>query len=127
MDFLSAFDAVFRKAASNGLALKMTELCRLAANEPSPRFYVSTKTALCRYKRYKEGRCVIHNTEMRKMYAEIFTRYEKLMEICGGSVFSSVLMERVLQESAPSFYLTPKSAVQFYYTAMAHKREGRHR
>lgn len=56
------------------------------------------------------------------MYAEIFARYEKLMEASGGMVYQYRMMELVLNQTAPSFYLSEESAPVFYYKAMRKKR-----
>jgi hypothetical protein len=56
------------------------------------------------------------------MFAEIFVRYENLMEQSAGSIYQYAAMELVLSQPAPSYYLADGSAVVFYYTARKKKR-----
>lgn len=56
------------------------------------------------------------------MYAEIFARVEKIIEVSRGFMPRYAAMEIVLSQEAPSFYLNDTSAVLFYYNALKKKR-----
>jgi hypothetical protein len=57
------------------------------------------------------------------MYAEIFARVEKLIELSNGIMPRYAAMEIVLSQQAPCFYLNDTSAWLFYYNALKHKRQ----
>lgn len=56
------------------------------------------------------------------MFAEIFTRFEYIMNLSGGTMYQYTAMEIVLNQEAPCFYLNDTSAVLFYYKARKNKR-----
>jgi len=59
------------------------------------------------------------------MYAEIFARYENAMEKVSDANkrrLSKVIMGKVLEQPAPSFYYNNISAAPLYYRFMAEKR-----
>ncbi|MBQ6724032.1 MAG: hypothetical protein IJQ84_05920 [Paludibacteraceae bacterium] len=56
------------------------------------------------------------------MYLSIFAKYDALIN-GGTSDFKYAVMQDVLEQPAPSFYLNPSSAVVFYYRAMAQHRK----
>lgn len=122
-DFIRKFDDVLRVSTQQGVAFKTTELCKLVAGQPAPRFYVTAKVALYQYNMYKSGRSILRRVEKRKMYAEIFSRFEKIMQISGGNICKVSAMEMVVKQEAPCFYLTDSSAISIYYKAMNKKRQ----
>lgn len=70
------------------------------------------------YSQYQKGLSKIHSDSKRRMYAEIFARYEHLMNIAkasGQRAFKTDIMTRVLEQEAPSFYYEPGVAPQMYY------------
>lgn len=87
------------------------------AKIPAPCFYVSLETAFYQYRLYKQGKSNIRDEERRKMFAEIFVRFENLMSQTAGSMYMYAAMDEVLRQPAPSFYLTDGSAIVFYYNA----------
>lgn len=108
-----------------GLRLSTAELCRLAASRPAPRFYVTVREAVLLYKKYKNGTCCIRHEERKKMYSEIFARYENAMEKVSEANrrrLSKVIMGKILEQPAPSFYYNPISAAPLYYRFMSDKR-----
>jgi hypothetical protein len=121
-DFLNSFDAVVRELRSQNVVFKTTDICKIVAKVSAPCFYVSLETALNQYWLYKRGKSNIRDEERRKMFAEIFVRYENLMEQSAGSIYQYAAMELVLSQPAPSYYLADGSAVVFYYTARKKKR-----
>lgn len=124
-DFLNAFEACRLQAKRAGLQLNTIELCKMAALQPAPRFYLEAKRAMKMYNLYKSGECCIRHEEKRKMFAEIFARYEKAMESVSENNkhrLSKTIMEKVLQQQAPSFYYDEDSAVKMYYRIMSDRR-----
>ena len=92
---------------------------------PAPRFYVDAPTAIKQYNLYKKGHSRIHNVAKRKMYAEIFSRFEQAANArlsSGQYILKYDIMEKVLEQEAPSFYYEDDSALITYYNALAKKR-----
>lgn len=56
------------------------------------------------------------------MYLDIFERYQTLYRQQKGLDFKYSVMQDVLEQSAPSFYINPTAALAFYYRAMATRR-----
>lgn len=121
-DFLSAYDETLRKYQRLGVPIDTRNLCKVVANQVAPCFYVSLEQALFQYGLYKNGKSNICNEVRRSMYAEIFTRVEKLIEMSCGIMPRYTAMEIVLAQEAPCFYLNDTSAWLFYYNALKHKR-----
>lgn len=90
----------------------------MAAAQPAPRFYVETHSALLQYKKFKNGTSNILFPEKRKMYAEIFARYESAMNALNNPTkrfYKHIVMEKVLSQPAPCFYLDESTAVKKFY------------
>lgn len=125
-DFLAKVDELQRMAIAHDLVYKTTDICKMAAREPAKRFYIDAKTALEQYCKYRKGESMIQKNECRKMYAEIFSRFERIMTIkrvSGQKIVMHELMEEVLESEAPCFYYEEGSAVKMYYRFMSRKRE----
>ena len=98
----------------------------MAASLPAPRFYVDVETAMKEYNLYKNGLSCIRNKTRRRMYAEIFARYEKIAKVIaesGQTLSKRTIMANVLKQTAPSFYYSDNSAWKIYYYIMAKKRK----
>jgi hypothetical protein len=121
-DFLDSFDAVVKELRSQDVVFKTTDICKLVAKMSAPCFYVSLETAIGQYQLYKRGKSNIRDEERRKMFAEIFVRFENLMKQASGSMYQYAAMELVLSQPAPSYYLADGSAIVFYYNARKKKR-----
>lgn len=94
----------------------------MVASMPAPRFYINSETASRQYNRYKKGKSSIHEIEKRKMYAEIFARYENKIDILrksGQKCFKQDIWDSILLQEAPSFYYSGMSSVVAYYKAIA--------
>lgn len=57
-----------------------------------------------------------------QMYLDIFSRYEARYAEARSNDFKYTIMQEVLDNTAPSFYIEPKAALAFYYRAMAQRR-----
>ena len=122
-DFLHAFDETLKSYQRLGIPIDNRSLCRIVAKQAAPCFYVSLEQALFQYGLYKNGRSNICNELRRRMYAEIFVRVDKLIELSNGIMPRYTAMEIVLSQEAPCFYLNDTSAWLFYYNACRHKRK----
>lgn len=122
LHFIEAVNKLWKKTPSGKLNLK--NLCTLAAaTSPAPRFYVTPRHALDQYFDYKRTGVVCRKNDVAKdMYKCIFERYEKALEKNNGVEFRYSVMQNVLDEAAPSFFLSPKSAYSFYCRAIEYKR-----
>jgi hypothetical protein len=121
-DFLSAYNETLSKYQRQGVSIDTCSLCKIVAKQAAPRFYVSPEQALLQYGLYKNGKSNICSEVRRQMYAEIFARVEKLIEISCGIMPRYIAMETVLAQEAPCFYLNEGSSWQFYYKACRNKR-----
>ena len=100
----------------------LSRICRRVATLSAPQFYITPKQALEQYNRYKHtGRIYCKNPHIRQMYIDIFERYEQQVSN-GDDDFKYIIMQNVLSEPAPSFYINPNNAMTFYYRAMKYKR-----
>lgn len=130
-DFIRAFDNVQSTMIANGMIPKIADICKLAASQEAPRFYVDAKTALNQYSRYIKGKSCIRHPERRKMYADIFSRFDSMIRVLPKSSvrnYRYLFMEKVLEQPAPSFYFTEGSAIKLYYRYMQdNRRKNKHR
>lgn len=122
-DFLSVFYETLREYQRLDVPIDTRTLCRIVAKKAAPCFYVSLEQALLQYGLYKNGKSNICSETKRRMYAEIFVRVEKLIELSNGIMPRYSAMEIVLAQQAPCFYLNDTSAYLFYYNALRHKRK----
>lgn len=122
-DFLSAYDETLRKYQRMGVPIDTRNLCKIVAKQAAPCFYVSLEQALFQYGLYKNGKSNICSEVRRQMYAEIFSRVEKLIELSCGIMPRYTAMEIVLAQEAPCYYLNDVSSWRFYYKACENKRK----
>lgn len=118
-----AFDNVVSQLRDNNIVFKTTDVCKMVANTAAPCFYVSLEQALLQYRLYKQGKSNIRSDVRRQMFAVIFMRFESLMKSANGGLYKYAAMSSVLEQPAPSFYLTDTSSVLFYYNARKKKRK----
>ena len=124
-DFVEKVDEVQKHFRLQGLNYKLRDICKLAASLPAPQFYVDVETAIKEYNLYEKGLSCVHNVTKRRMYAEIFARYEKIASTVadtGQIVNKRSIMAKVLQQPAPSFYYSDNSAWKSYYYIMSRRR-----
>lgn len=124
-DFYHKVDEVRIIMKNRGLHYRLRDLCKITSQMPAPCFYVSASKALKVYSLYKQGKSKIHSASSRRMYADIFARFEILYNAyisSGQYVTKSFVMEKVLSQEAPSFYYEGDSAYMAYYKAADRKR-----
>lgn len=110
---------------ANGISLPQGDICKMVAASPAPRFYIEPRKAVEHYKKYRDGVSKIRHPMKRKMYAEIFARYEAIMSQISKNnrhYFRIIVFEQVLKQPAPCFYLEENSAVKYYYKILYEKR-----
>lgn len=120
-DFAKNFNEMERCLRAQGLDYNITTICEMVAALPAPRFYVDVNEALLQYRDYRNGRSHIRGIERRKMYAEIFSRFERQMNALiatGQRAVQTRVMQNVLEQEAPSFYYERNTAAKTYYREM---------
>ena len=125
LDFASKVDEAQKYCRQQGLNYNLAAICKVVASQPAPRFYINHFEACKQYRLYRQGRSNIHTDSRRRMYAEIFSRYEHLDAVArasGQRVIMEDLMRRVLEQEAPSFYYEENSALKTYYSVIQRKR-----
>lgn len=128
--FVDKVNEAYKAFLEQGLNYNLDTICKIIANSPAPRFYVGVSLAMLEYSRYKKGISAIRRAEARKMYAEIFARYEQLVRIAvasGQIVRKYETMRRVLEQEAPSFYYSDISALKTYYRFSQKRRNEKRR
>lgn len=113
------YDESIRYLNSLNIVFNASDVCKIVAQKPAPKFYVSLEEALYQYRLYTKGKSNIRRVERRKMYAEIFYKYEELMRQSQGKAHQYSIMSAVLEQPAASFYLA--DPVSFYYRALRKK------
>lgn len=127
-DFIAKVDEVQRCLNKQGLFYKIADVCKMAASMSAPRFYIDPITALKQYNKYIHGNSNIHNDTRRKMYAEVFSRYEKkigILKATGQIIRKIDAMESILNQQAPSFYYEDDSALKMYYYGLSKRKRTR--
>lgn len=121
LHFIEEVNKLWKKSSSKHPNFK--KLCAVASSSTAPRFYITPRQALEKYAQYQRtGSIDVSSTLTEQMYLCIFERYEAALAARNGSDFKYSIMQDVLDEPAPSFYISPTAAVVFYYRAMAYKR-----
>ena len=101
---------------------KLEKLCEMANNSGAPRYYVCAKPVLAIYCTWKKTNTLpITSDSLKKMYLEIFEKYENIIQYKKVHGYSVEYMEYVLSQPASSFFID--NAVKFYYRAYTYKRK----
>lgn len=106
---------VFREALGRygPQGLQIGEIIRIAYNSPAPRFYVAPATAKKFVKKLIAGKDIpVAGERSRDMYHEIYRRFVSR----GCSDISEI--DDIINEQAPSFYLSYNSFQRFVYLEM---------
>lgn len=98
------------------------EIIRHAANGNAPRFYVTFENA----RRFvsllaRKKRLPLINTNKLAMYKEIYRRYRKRVKECGER-YKYIILDEIIREPAPSFYLDIETFRGIVYKTLAHGR-----
>ena len=98
------------------------EIIRHAANGNAPRFYVTFENA----RRFvsllaRKKKLPLINTNKLAMYKEIYRRYKKRVKECGER-YKYIILDEIIREPAPSFYLDIETFRGIVYKTLAHGR-----
>ena len=98
------------------------EIIRHAANGNAPRFYVTFENA----RRFvsllaRKKRLPLINTNKLAMYKEIYRRYKKRVKECGER-YKYIILDEIIREPAPSFYLDIETFRGIVYKTLAHNK-----
>lgn len=103
--------AVFRRTIEGCKHINLYEVANKVVNSPAPRFYVSEYRARNVIKRMFNGKPLHKISPLRmEMYEEIFARVKEARKVMQHKPLLLVI-EEVLSQPAPKFYLTEKSGV----------------
>jgi hypothetical protein len=102
-----------RQVAMSGIPMMRKDLIAGTVNSPSKRFWVSEQRAMIIISRMMRGESLRNMTEgKRQMYAEIYRRVMALRDDPKHEGEPLIwLISLVISQPAPSFYLTPRSAI----------------
>ena len=118
--FLSAVDSLKNKDEYRHY--KLAALCDIANNNGAPRYYVSARSVLDIYCTWKKTKVLpVMSESLKRMYLEIFDKYEKL--IAGKKMHGYTLeyMDMILAQPASSFFID--NTIKFYYRAYTYRRK----
>lgn len=119
-DCLDAFNAAF--AANRNLSIE--NIMIIAANSPAPRFYCTFEQARRIVSLLDRGKELpIENENKIRMYKELHRRFVEARNKTGIKSFS--LLEEIITQPAPSFYLDFETFRALVYKAMNEKRRGK--
>ena len=118
-DWLDAFNAAL--AANKNLSIE--NIMIIAANSPAPRFYCTFENARRMVSLLDRGKELpIENEKKIQMYKELHRRFVEARNKTGVNSFS--LLEDIINQPAPSFYLSLEAFRPLVYKAMNEKRGG---
>lgn len=100
----------YREYISSCSRIRMPDLYQAIANAPAKRFWVSAERATVVVKKLLNGENLGYmRPGKRQMFLEIYNRVGKLKEKLPAATIE-VLCARVIEQPAPSFYITPSTA-----------------
>ena len=120
-DFLASYDFVIKKHGEKAPYLKRDELLLEAIMRPAKRFYVSEEQSFRIISKMLKGQGIgIRNPLKLQMYEEIFLRVKQELEKSNLSTIE--IIEKVINQSAPRFYIDIKSARILHYKLLNRRR-----
>lgn len=120
-DFMAAYRNVAMRCSTN------IEAYRLAIKQPAPRFYVTAEQARHHVRLYAQpagraSRKISRDCTLR-MYDEITRRYNEYMESGKGRFMTTLqVLNKILSEPAPEFYITLSTAQSYFLNAKKMKK-----
>ena len=113
--------AAFNKAMAENKELSIEALIGVASKLPAPRFYCTFGNARRFVSLLDRGKPLPLKQENKiAMYEEIFRRY-KLLVGDSGKRYKYTVLENIIKEPAPSFYLDFETFRALVYKAMRKK------
>lgn len=109
----------FCKALNNTLSVE--ETMRMVTKAPAPRFYVDFELARKQVSLIeRKGPEVLKMSSKRELYCELHRRWRA----AGGGSYESLL--RIIEEPAPSFYLSHETVKRIVYREIRERRKRRY-
>ena len=121
-DVVNSFFESLKEVRKTRPFASQDEIIRHAANSNAPRFYVTFENA----RRFvsllaRKKRLPLINTNKLAMYKEIYRRYRKRVKECGER-YKYIILDEIIREPAPSFYLDIETFRGIVYKTLAHGR-----
>ncbi len=106
---------VYRARLAEASVIVMPVIFELVAESPASRFWVSEERAAVVISAMEAGKPMPRMRDnKREMFCEIYRRYLIMRENCPGkSVYE--LVTKIVNQPAPKFYLTPRTAGELIY------------
>lgn len=114
---LKDLDDLYKKIVQNnnaeGRIMSRYEICKIIADSPAPRLYISPERARKLTFNYEKYRAPDNSHKHGKaaMHAEFYRRYLELPK----ELRSITNIERIIEQPAPSFYLSPHRIYKLLY------------
>lgn len=120
-DFLASYDSIIKKHGKKAPYLKRDELLLETITCPAKRFYVSEEQSFRIITKMLRGQNTrIRNPLKLQMYKEIFLRVKQELEKSNRPIVE--IIENVINQSAPRFYIDLKSARILHYKLLNRRR-----
>lgn len=114
---LKDLDDLYKKIVQNnnaeGRIMSRAEICKIIADSPAPRLYISPERARRLTFNFDKYRAPDNSHKHGKaaMHAEFYRRYLELPK----ELRSITNIERIIEQPAPSFYLSPHRIYKLLY------------
>lgn len=121
-DVVNSFFESLKEVRKTRPFASQDEIIRHAANSKAPRFYVTFENA----RRFvsllaRKKSLPLSNTNKQAMYKEIYRRYKKRVKECGER-YKYIILDEIIREPAPSFYLDIETFRGIVYKTLAHNK-----
>ena len=118
-DVVKCFFESLREIRKSRPFATQDEVIRYAVNSEAPRFYVTFENA----RRFvsllsRKKRLPLSNSNKLAMYKEIYRRYKQRVKECGER-YRYVILDEIIREPAPSFYLDVETFRGIVYKTLA--------
>ena len=121
-DVTKAFFDTMKEVRKENPLVTQNEVIEMAVKSTAPRFYVTFENA----RRYislmaRKKKIPIVNENKLKMYKEIYNRYIKRIKETSEH-YRYMILERIIEEPAPSFYLDAETFKGIVYKTLRERR-----
>lgn len=118
-DVVKCFFESLREIRKSRPFATQDEVIRYAVNSEAPRFYVTFENA----RRFvsllsRKKQLPLSNSNKLAMYKEIYRRYKQRVKECGER-YRYVILDEIIREPAPSFYLDVETFRGIVYKTLA--------
>ena len=118
-DVVKCFFESLREIRKSRPFATQDEVIRYAVNREAPRFYVTFENA----RRFvsllsRKKQLPLSNSNKLAMYKEIYRRYKQRVKECGER-YRYVILDEIIREPAPSFYLDVETFRGIVYKTLA--------